>query len=231
MIQRDYILRMIEEFRRVVEVIMAYRSEGRWQEVVGTVDEQFQRLIGVPAQQAIHLSETDLTARLMRGEATQVVRDKMLFLIRLFKEAGDAAVAQDRMDEGHNLLLRGLELRVGTYWGEEPSEHADFAPPVEAFTGALAGTTIPPRSQAMLMHHYERTGAFGKAEDALYALLEAAPDNHEVVDWGITFYERLQGRSSDSALEAGNLPRSELEAGLSELKARKACTGDRHVGG
>jgi hypothetical protein len=221
MIQRDYILRMIEEFRRVVEAIMAYRSEGRWQEVVGTVDEQFQRLIGVSAQGATHLSETDLTARLMRGEATQVVRDKMLFLIRLFKEAGDAAVAQDRLEEGHDLLLRGLELRVGTYWGEEPSEYADFAPPVEAFTGALAGTTIPPRTQAMLMHHYERMGAFGKAEDALYVLLEAAPDNLEIVDWGITFYERLQGRS-DAVLEAGNLPRAELEADLAELKARKA---------
>jgi hypothetical protein len=213
---------MIEEFRRVVEAIMAYRSEGRWQEVVGTVDEQFQRWIGVSAQEAANLSETDLTARLMRGEATQVVRDKMLFLIRLFKEAGDAAVAQDRMKEGHNLLLKGLELRVGTYWGEEPSEDADFATPVEAFTGALAGTPIPPRTQAMLMHHYERTGGFAKAEDALYALLEAAPDSLEVVDWGITFYERLQGRSND-ALDAGNLPRSELEAGLAELKARKAA--------
>jgi hypothetical protein len=34
--------------------------------------------------------------------------------------------------------------------------------------------------------------------------------------------ERLQGRS-DAVLEAGNLPRSELEAGLAELKARKAA--------
>ena len=70
MIQRDYILRMIEEFRR---------------------------LIGVFGREAMHLSETDLTARLMRGEATQVVRDKMLFLIRLFKEAGDAALADGNL--------------------------------------------------------------------------------------------------------------------------------------
>jgi hypothetical protein len=47
MIQRDYILRMIEEFRREVEVVMTNRSESRWQEVVGTVDEQFRQLIGV----------------------------------------------------------------------------------------------------------------------------------------------------------------------------------------
>jgi len=164
----------------------------------------------------------DIEARLMRGEATQVVRDKMLFLIRLFKEAGDAALAQDRLDEGHDLLLRGLELRVGTNWGEEPSQHADFAPPVEAFTGALAGTPIPPRTQAMLMHHYERTGAFAKAEDALFGLLETASGNAEVLDWGIAFYERLRGRS-DAALADGNLPRSELEAGLAELKAHKAA--------
>jgi hypothetical protein len=52
----------------------------------------------------------------------------------------------------------------------------------------------------------------------------AAPDNHEVVDWGITFYERLQGRSDD-ALEAGYLPRSELDSGLAELKARRPGGG------
>jgi hypothetical protein len=221
MIQRDYILRMIEELRRVLAAIVAYREEGRWQEVAGTVDEQFRRLVGVGASEAAKLSETELTARLMRGEATQVVRDKMLFVIRLFKEAGDAAVAQDRLQEGHDLLLKGLELRVGTYWGEEPSEQADFALPVEAFTGALAGSSIPPRTEALLMHHYESMGAFAKAEDALYALIEAAPDDIEVVDWGIQFYERLQGMG-DAALEAGNLPRSELDAGLAELKARKS---------
>jgi hypothetical protein len=225
MIQRDYILRMIEELRSVLAAIVAYREEGRWQKVAGTVDEQFRRMVGVGASEAASLSETELTARLMRGEATQVVRDKMLFLIRLFKEAGDAAVAQDRLEEGHDLLLKGLELRVGTYWGEEPSAHADFATPVEAFTGALAGTSIPPRTQAMLMHHYERMGAFAKAEDALYALLEAAPDDTEVLDWGINFYERSQ-RRGDSDLQAGNLPRSELDVGLAELKARKAaCRG------
>jgi hypothetical protein len=226
MIQRDYILRMIEELRRVLASIMAYRAEGRWQEVEGTVDEQFRRLIGVGTSEATKLSETELLARLMHGEATQVVQDKMVFLIRLFKEAGDAAMAQDRPGQGHDLLLKGLELRVGSYWGEEPSEHADFAPPVEAFTTALAGISIPPRTQVMLMHHHERMGAFAKAEDALYALLEAVPDSLEAVDWGIDFYQRLQG-CSDTALESGNLPRSELDAGLAELRERRAACGQQ----
>jgi hypothetical protein len=226
MIQRDYILRMIEELRHVLASIVGYRAEGRWREVEGTVDEQFRRLIGVSSAEAASFSETELVARLMRGEGTQVVRDKMVFLIRLLKEAGDAAVAQDRPEDGHHLLLKGLELRIGGYWAEEPSQHADFAPPVEAFTSALAGTPLPPRTQVMLMHHHERTGAFAKAEDALYGLLEAASDSVEVLDWGINFYERLQGHG-DGALEAGNLPRSEVDAGLRELKARRAACGQR----
>jgi len=222
MIQRDYILRMIEELRRVLAAIVAAQQAGRWAEVEGTVEEQVQRLVGAGSAEAVRLSETELAAKLMTGEATHVVRDKMLFLIRLFKEAGDAAVAQDRLEEGRNLHVKGLHLLVGTHWGEEPSEHADFAPPVEAFTAALSDAPLPARTQAMLMHHYERIGAFAKAEDSLFALLDAAPDNPEVLDLGITFYERLRGRG-DAALDAGNLPRAELEAGVAELQARKAA--------
>jgi hypothetical protein len=224
MIQRDYILRMIEELRRVLAAIMEHREQGRWQEVEGTVDEQFRKLVGVGASEAARLTETDLTARLMGGEATHVVRDKLLFLIRLFKEAGDAAMAQDRVDQGRELLLKGLDLLVGVNWGEEPSGQADFAPPVEAFTGALADRPLPPRTLAMLMHHYERIGDFAKAEDALFGLLDAAPGSAEVLDWAVAFYERLQGRS-DAALAAGNLPRPELDAGLAEVIARRKAAG------
>lgn len=88
-------------------------------------------------------------------------------------------------------------------------------------TGALIIIIMIQRDY-MLMHHYERTGAFGKAEDALFGLLETASGNAEVLDWGIAFYERLRGRS-DAALAEGNLPRSELEAGLAELQARRTA--------
>jgi len=91
MIQRDYILRMIEELRRILAGIVALKAERRWREVEGTLEEQFQQMVGVGAYEAAGLSETELSARLIQGEATQFVRDKTLFLIRLFKEAGGAA--------------------------------------------------------------------------------------------------------------------------------------------
>ena len=45
------------------------------------------------------LSETDLLAKLIQGEPTQVVRDKTLILSALLKEAGDLAAEQDRPKE------------------------------------------------------------------------------------------------------------------------------------
>ena len=73
----------------------------------------------------------------------------------------------------------------------------------------------------MLMQHYERLGDFAKAEDALFAMLELQPQNQRALDFGFAFYERLRGQS-DAALAAGNLPRTELEAGLGELSRRKS---------
>jgi hypothetical protein len=72
----------------------------------------------------------------------------------------------------------------------------------------------------MLMLYYEHAGEFAKAEDELFAMLDAEPDNDTLKGFGITFYQRLLAQS-DAALEAANLPRAEVEEGLKELQARQ----------
>jgi hypothetical protein len=89
------------------------------------------------------------------------------------------------------------------------------------FATALRESPLPRETEALLMHHYERSREFAKAEDALFAMLEAEPGNAGLVEFGVAFYERLRGQS-DAALEAGNLPRSELEASLAELRKQLA---------
>ncbi len=221
MIRRDYILRMIEELRRVLEQILLLKERQRWQEVAGTLDQQFSQLVGVAPSEAVHLSEIDLLSRLLAGDASEFVRERTFFLIALFKEAGDSSVATGRPDEGCSFYVKGLELLLGTLAGTDPSECPDFVPPVEVFVAALADLPLAPRTLALLMHHYERIGEFSKAEDALYRLLDLEDRPSGVMEFGVAFYERL-GRHPDEALASGNLPRAELEAGLAELRARKA---------
>jgi hypothetical protein len=221
MIRRDYILRMIEEFLQILARLKSLKQEHRWEEAAGTLEEQFHRLVGAGAQATAQLSETELLAKLIRGEPTLAVREKTLILATLLKEAGDVAAAQENFEESRACYLKGLHVLLETLARGDVHESPEFVPPVELFVGALRDSPLPFQTQGLMMQHYERTGEFAKAEDALFAMLEIEANNPALLDFGISFYQRLQGQS-DAALIEGNLPRAELEAALADLRERKA---------
>jgi hypothetical protein len=225
MIRRDYILRMIEEFVQVLSRIKSLERGQLWREAACAVDEEFQRLTGAGAAAVAQLTETELLARLIQGEPTQVVRQKALMLTTLLKEAGGLAAAQGRAEESRASYLKGLHLLLETLARHEAFECPDFVPGVEVFVAALGNKPLPLETQARLMQHYEVTGQFGKAEDCLFAMLEAEPGNAALVEFGIAFCERLRGQS-DASLASGNLPRPELEASLAELRGLGAAQSD-----
>jgi len=224
MMRRDYILRMIEEFARALARIRALKKGERWQEAAGTVDEEIQRLVGTGREGLAKLTETELLARIVQGEATQAVHDKTLIVTTLLREAGDVAVAQDRVEEGRSCYLKGLHLLLETLARSDVFECPEFVPKIEEFVAALQEAPLPLQTQGRLMEHYERAQEFGKAEDALFAMIEAEPGNRTIVEFGIEFYKRLAGHSDDS-LKQGNLPRPELEASLAELRVRQPAAG------
>jgi hypothetical protein len=222
LIRRDYILRIIEEFFQTLSRIQALKKGQHWREAAGNIDEEFQRLIGAGGQAVAQLSETELLARLIKGEPTQVVSQKTLMLTTLLREAGDVAAAEERAEESRACYLKGLHLLLDTLERGDVSDFPAFVPRVENFVAALGDAPLPLSTRARLMQHYERTGEFAKAEDALFAMLEAEPGHAGLVELGLSFYERLRGQS-DASLCAGNLPRPELEAALADLRQRKAA--------
>jgi hypothetical protein len=220
MIRRDYLLRMLAEFFEALSRIRSLQKAQRWQEAGVAADAEFQRLIAADAEVAVGLSETELLARLISGESSLAVRDKTLMLVTLLKEQGDIATGEERREAGTNCYLKGLHLLLGVLAHEGPADFPEFVPRIDAFLNALADTDLPTATQAMLMRYYEQAGEFGRAEDALFSIVEAEPENAAAIDFGISFYQRLQGKS-DEVLLNGNLPRAELEAGLAQLRARK----------
>src|SRR6266516_846120 len=123
-------------------------------------------------------------------------------LTTLLTKADDVAAGQGRPEQSRECYLKALHLLLDTLGRGEVSECPEFVPKVEGLVIALAAP-LPPRTHALLMQHYERTGEFAKAEDALFALLEAGPDNDAIVEFGIAFYERLL-RQSDRSLKEAN---------------------------
>ncbi len=222
MIRQDYILRMIEEFIRVLSRIKSLKSDQLWQQAGGVIDDEFQRLVGTRAQAVLQMSDTELLAKVIQGEPTQAVHAKIRMLSTLLHQAGDVAMAQDRMEEGQACYLKGLNLLLGSLETSDTPAFPDFVPTVEAFVIALKGVALPLATQARLMQHYESVEAFARAEDMLASMLEAAPNEPKLLDLGIAFYRRLASRS-DSALRAGNLPRVEVNDALTDLERRKSA--------
>ena len=219
MIRRDYIMDQVERFAAVLAKILGFTKEAQWQNASATAAEELQRLIGVNASQALAMSDTELFARLIQGEPTQAAETKVFMVATLFKATGDIMAGQGGMEESRQHYLKGLHLLLDALDRTAIGERPDFVPTVESFFLGLSDEPLPTKTNAMLMHHYERAGEFGKAEDALFAIAEAEPPGAELLEFGESFYQRLSSQS-DAALIAGNLSRTEAQAGLDEFRAK-----------
>jgi hypothetical protein len=220
MIRRDYILRQIEQFVAMLAKIAGLAKNEQWQEASAVTAGEFQRLTSMDAREVVRLSETELLARLIQGEPTHVVESKTFMLATLLKTNGDLIAGQGRLEESRQYYLKGLHLLLDAFGRSEITERPDFVPAVEAFLAGLRDAPLPIKTNAMLMRHYERTGEFAKAEDALFGMVDAEPAGIELLDLGRLFYQRLLGLD-DATLTAGNLPRAEVKAGLAELGVRQ----------
>jgi len=219
MIRRDYILRMIEEFVQALSRLRSLKQGQRWAEAGADLDVEFKKLIGDGAQAVARLSEIELLARLMQDGPTHALRDKTFIIATLLAEAGDVAAGKDQSAAGRECHLKALHLLLDVLGRDEVFECPGFVPKVELLRERLRNGPLPLRTLALLMQHYERTGEFAKAEDELFAMLDAEPDNDTIKEFGIEFYQRLLAQS-DATLAAANLPRAEVEDGLKKLQQR-----------
>jgi tetratricopeptide (TPR) repeat protein len=218
MLRRDYILRMIQEFMEAISRINSLKTEKRWDESSQVLRDQFLQLVGRDANSICRLSENELVALLMKTDPVSVVRDKTLMVTALLKEQGDLAASQGKQDESRDCYLKGLHLLMRVA-GSEDFELPQFVPTIDLFVQCLQNAPLPGQTLFLLMQHYERTAQFAKAEDALYELLELEPSNPDLIEFGISFYERLL-RHPDRQLQEGNLPRTEVDSALRALRER-----------
>src|SRR5208282_6391482 len=114
MIRRDYILNAIEEFAAVLAKILGFTKEAQWQSASAAATQEFQRLAGVDALQALGMSETELFARLIQGGPTHVAESKAFMVAMLFKATGDIMAGQGRTAESRRHYLKGLHLLLDT---------------------------------------------------------------------------------------------------------------------
>jgi tetratricopeptide (TPR) repeat protein len=221
MLRRDYFLRMAEKFGQMLARIADEMEAGQHTEAGLGLDEAFNELMGAGAEQICRMSDTELLARLTESGPTQSVPDKVRILVALLQQTGLLHAAENREEQAHACWLKAMNLLLNLQLEDLDSDFQQFIPTLDMLRDQLRDVELPLQTLAALWRHYERIGAYARAEDTLFALLEAQPDNPDLLSEAKAFYERLL-QQSDHALEEGNLPRAEVSAGLEELSRKSA---------
>ena len=126
-----------------------------------------------------------------------------------YERTGDYDTAQLCLFKATNILTEAL-LR-------QPFGTAkDYVDRIDALTEKLEPYEVPFETRWRLFRYHERVNRFADAEDELFNLLDLSPDNDQLIDEGIAFYQRLL-QLKDHELLLGGLPRDEAQAGLEEL--------------
>jgi len=220
MIRQDYILRIIEQFAQALARIKHLKQNREFPEAVKALEDASQTFFGLDAASVSALSEGQLMARLISGESTHLIREKALMLVTLLNEAAELHIGQNQIEQGRACHLKALNLLLEVMLRYPETELPDFVPSIQGLANQLEGCALPVRTNAALMQHFEQIGSFAKAEDQLFEIIGSEPNNPAVLDLGIGFYQRLL-QESDPVLQGGDLPRTEVEAGLAELHERR----------
>jgi hypothetical protein len=220
LVQRDYILRIIEQLGEVLTHVLHLRRGGSILEARQYINQSIGRLVGIEPEVIAERSPaelaTEIRGRLPSHRQKQLVSDQIVVLAGLLHES---AHVHDDGDAARADRLKALDLYLEVLTVDEPG----CVPAEAAIDTILAELTDDPSIPTMqrLVTAFEMSGRFDDAEDSLFHLLDAAPDDPAILANGIAFYERLL-TLDDATLAAGNLPTDEALASLAELLERQA---------
>jgi hypothetical protein len=122
--------------------------------------------------------------------------------------------------------LHALDLFLEVHDAYDAPELAERRAAMERMINRLEEYRLPPDALQRLLPYYERAGRYADAEDVLYELLAETRAQGEAAfrsaaDAGDALYRRLLART-DAQLEAGGLPREEVEEGWRTLERVRA---------
>lgn len=222
MLQRDYVLRLIEEFAKRVGSVLAKKKAGDFDAAERAIADASQQLIGLPVETLLALPPEQLLSLFRSGGSLDI--GKCLVAADILREHAD--VAELRHDENRTLRARwlALGLYLEVYGDGEPGripKRDRYESRVELLLGYFSEHEFPAEVDAKLIHFREAQGRYADCEDLLFALIDHG--ECDLVATGIALYRRLLALH-DSELIKGGLPREEVKEGLATLEARNIQT-------
>lgn len=214
---QDYVKRLIEQFGEFLLALKRLLTENRLDQAREQLDRAYREALGLDPQFVRDAPDDYLI--LLSGLGRVGDMDKSAVLADLLTVDGDWHELQGDYETAQRCYCKATHVLTEALLRQPFGTSRDYVERIDALADKLAQYDVPPDTRERLFRYHERTHAYAAAEDDLYHMLEAAPDDRAVLEAGLAFYERLL-QLPDHHLLLGGLPRSEVEEGQRALAAR-----------
>lgn len=219
MLQRDFILRLVEQLSKTLGAVLALKKARRYDEAEVSVADAAKNLVGLDIATLLALPVEQIVT--LFSPSGSLDAGKCIVVAELLHEHGEIRELQGDEETAYHARVRALCLLLEVSGRESLERIPDserYLRRITELTAALAAYPPVPVVQTKLVFHHERQGDFSAAEDVLFELVDAG--HEDIIGPGIELYQRLLTRG-DAELEKGKLPRDEVEDGLAQLRARQ----------
>jgi len=218
MIQRDYVLRLIEQFFILLRRILNHEQEQQYEQALGLIRRAYKTFLAADADFIDSQSADDLIATMRSG---LLGPEQIAMAAKLLTEEAKIREGLEEDDEALDRRRKALRLYLEVFCGPGAPRLEGFLGDIEQLADSLAKPGIPIASARLLPLYWEKVDRFDRAEDALYAVADAAGPEDPAWSIGRELYARLAALT-DEQLDQGGLPRDEVESGAEEWERRAA---------
>ncbi|NNJ12628.1 hypothetical protein EKD04_020075 [Chloroflexales bacterium ZM16-3] len=217
MFRDDYIMRMIRQFGQIYAYILGMRRRGQYPLALIAIDNAYRERLGLGSDAVAALSDSQILALVRFGETNGSWRETGAFVASLLYSEAVILQEQGQPDDATPRAMLSLQLLLECDLASD-QPLPEYAPPRDELLGMLSDYELPAKTRAALFTLLARAGRYAHAEDVLAVLLDERPTDAGLIGAGVSFYEGLLDRD-DADLEAGGLPRDEVLAALTALRA------------
>ena len=215
MSQRDYILRIAQEFGRALAQVLYNREIKDYTAAHTLIDEQCKQIFGMGIGFMRSIPEVTLLSMLTSFDTLDT--EKCWLLAILLKAEGDIYQDQGNASESYYSYVRSLNLVLEVLLLDTTTGGVSIPPELEDLLSRLSEYELPARTRLLLFRYFDHAGKHARAENVLFEMLAEDDFDRDIHDLGTAFYQRLMSKS-DAALSAGNFSRQKVEEGLAWLE-------------
>lgn len=217
MIEKDYIMRMIQQLVIALAKILFHKGLKNYNQASREIDNSLNSMLGLDRDKVTTMTEIELIDYLEKIDGEK--EEKYFVLAELLREEGEIC---ELSNKGDYITLFYFEKAFVFYldaFSNESLITSQYLLKLKSVAGKLlANEMYEERISSKWFLYYELIGQYSKAEDILFHLLE---DGRAIKVKGQDFYKRLLQKSDDE-LKSGGLSRPEIKE--SRVKMEKYST-------